>query len=129
MKTPFTIRVEQVDMEAWVHAANLAGMSISEWARRGLNEYAGRNGRTEKADEAGNTKNVQRVAEVPAAERSTPPRQRAARTPREPKPAAEPVKQMQFTAPEPEQRNCKHDYGFKKCPFPNCENNKWKDEK
>jgi hypothetical protein len=40
MKSSFTMRVEKVDMEVWLRSANLAGLSISEWARRGLNQYA-----------------------------------------------------------------------------------------
>jgi hypothetical protein len=65
MKTPFTIRVEQQDMELWQRAANLSGMSISEWARRGLTAFAeGRvNGR--------HSQDVREARAVPVVERGT----------------------------------------------------------
>lgn len=36
MKSTLTIRAENEDLAAWTKAANLRGMSISEWVRRAL---------------------------------------------------------------------------------------------
>lgn len=67
MKSPFTIRVEQVDRDLWHAAAKKAGMSISEWARRGLMGYAGS---VEKsADATGDQKNLRKPAVVRVAKR------------------------------------------------------------
>jgi hypothetical protein len=44
VKVSLTIRVEVEDMAAWQAAANLKAQSISEWARRGLNQHAGGDG-------------------------------------------------------------------------------------
>src|ERR1700687_3024103 len=40
MKKPLTIRADEPDLERWNEAAGRARLSISEWARRGLNGYA-----------------------------------------------------------------------------------------
>src|SRR6266849_7959432 len=92
----FTIRVEEVDLKEWVRAAHVVGMTISEWARRGLNAYA-----------AGDGKNLRGIRPDDLARRSTPaPGPPAVDTDRSvPPPAGDPAGPAQpepaSVAPEP----------------------------
>jgi len=45
VKQSFTMRVEEVDLKEWLRASRGVGMTISEWARRGLNAYASGDGK------------------------------------------------------------------------------------
>ena len=107
MKQSTTIRADEVDIEKWEQAANLSGLSYSEWARRVLNEAAAGRRKIEAEEYLG--------VEKPDAEKAKP-------------------KKISDSAPPPITKSilpptdmCQHDYGFKKCPIPNCRNYKWRE--
>lgn len=68
MKQSTTIRADEVDIKKWERAANVSGLSYSEWARRALNEAADGRRKIEPEEYLGGTDAVQQHAREMAKE-------------------------------------------------------------